>query len=80
MRVIIAWGVQNNKSLLLCQLMHICSTGFLIVLSPSPITTRQEPVWYFAYALALWVIVALIVSGFGKNLKRKKVPPKDFPI
>ena len=72
-RVIIAWIYQNTNSLLLCQLMHISSTGFLVVFSPSPITTAQEPVWYFAYALALWTIVVFIVFRYGKNLNGRKV-------
>jgi uncharacterized protein len=80
MRVIIAWVYQNTESLLLCQLMHICSTGFLVVFSPSPLTTSQEPVWYFAYAFALWMIVAWIVSRFGKNLNGDKVQGKDYHI
>jgi len=72
-RVIIAWIYQNTNSLLLCQLMHICSTGFLVVFSPSPMTTAHEPLWYFAYAIVLWGIVALLVSRYGKNLDRRSI-------
>lgn len=79
-RVLIAWIYQNTESLLLCQLAHISSTGFLVVFSPSPITPAQEPVWYFAYAFVLWMIVAWIVYRFGKNLKRKKVPVQDYLV
>jgi hypothetical protein len=68
MRVIIVWVYCNTGSLLLCQLMHISSTGFLVTLSPSPLSIYQEPVWYFGYAMVLWVLVALIVSRFGKSL------------
>jgi uncharacterized protein len=68
MRVIIVWVYCNTGSLLLCQLMHISSTGFLVTLSPSPLNIYQEPLWYFGYALVLWSLVALIVSKFGKNL------------
>jgi len=72
MRVIIAWVYRNTQSVFLCQLMHISSTGFLVTLSPSPITIQQEPVWYFAYSMVLWVIVFFIVFWFGKNLVREK--------
>jgi membrane protease YdiL (CAAX protease family) len=72
MRVIIVWAYCNTRSLFLCQVMHISSTGFLVMLSPSPITIQQEPVWYFAYSIVLWVIVFTIVFRFGKNLVRKK--------
>jgi uncharacterized protein len=70
-RVIIAWVYNSTQSLFLCQFMHISSTGFLVMLSPSPITIQQEPVWYFAYSIVLWVIVFIIVFRFGKNLVRK---------
>lgn len=71
MRVIIAWVYCNTRSLFLCQLMHISSTGFLVMLSPSPLTIQQEPFWYFAYSIVLWIIVFLIVSKFGKNLVKQ---------
>ncbi|HET7002871.1 MAG TPA: CPBP family intramembrane glutamic endopeptidase [Puia sp.] len=71
MRVIIAWVYVNSHSLLLCQLLHISSTGFLVVFSPSPISGQHEPVWYFFYALLLWVLVGMIYYKYGKNLVRK---------
>ena len=73
MRVIIAWIYQNTKSLLLCQLMHICSTGFLVAFSPSPIAAAQEPIWYFVYAAVLWILVAFLASRYGTNLDQKSV-------
>jgi len=69
MRVIMVWAYCNTQSLLLVQLMHISSTGFLVILSPSPITIQHEPVWYFAYSIVLWAIVLCLISKFGKNLK-----------
>jgi uncharacterized protein len=71
MRVIIAWVYVNSNSLLLCQLLHISSTGFLVVFSPSPISRQHEPVWYFFYALLLWILVGMIYYKYGKNLVRK---------
>ncbi len=71
MRVIIAWIYSNTRSLFLCQFMHISSTGFLVMLSPSPLTIEQEPVWYFAYSMVLWAIVFFIVSRFGINLVKQ---------
>jgi uncharacterized protein len=67
-RVIISWVYSNTRSLLICQCMHISSTGFLVMLSPSPITVQREPEWYFAYSIVLWIIVLIIVSRYGKNL------------
>ena len=68
MRVIIAWVYCNTNSVLLSQILHVSSTGFLVMLSPSPMSITHEPIWYFAYSIVLWGIVILLVSRFGKNL------------
>ncbi|HCL82687.1 MAG TPA: hypothetical protein DIC22_01875 [Chitinophagaceae bacterium] len=74
MRVIIAWVYCNTESVFLSQLMHISSTGFLVILSPSPMTVQHEPVWYVAYAIALWTCVLFITAKWSKNLVKKKKP------
>ena len=68
MRVLICWIYSNSKSVLLAQLMHISSTGSLVVFSPPRVTARLEVVWYAVYAAALWLIVAIVVSRYGKDL------------
>src|SRR3984957_9849783 len=67
-RVIIVWTYCNTKSILLSQIMHISSTGFLVMLSPSPISVQHEPFWYFAYAVILWLVVTYIAWKWGRNL------------
>jgi membrane protease YdiL (CAAX protease family) len=57
MRVIIAWVYTNTKSLPLAQLLHISSTGSLVVFSPAGVSPIQEAFWYAAYAALLWLIV-----------------------
>ena len=59
MRVLIAWLYQNTGSLLLAQLMHISSTGSLVLFSPPAVTARQEVIWYLFYGALLWAVVAL---------------------
>jgi len=71
MRVIISWVYCSTKSLWLCQLMHISSTGSLVMLSPSPMTTQDEPLWYFGYAIALWFFVLFLRVRFGRSLDRR---------
>ena len=61
LRVIIVWIYENTKSVLLAQLAHASSTGFLIVLSPSPITPAIETFWYGVYGLVLWALAAVII-------------------
>lgn len=60
MRVIIAWVYVNTNSVLLAQLLHISSTGSLVVLSPFRATAAQEAFWYAVYGVALWAVVVLL--------------------
>jgi membrane protease YdiL (CAAX protease family) len=68
MRVLIAWTYVNTKSVVLVQLLHASSTGSLVIFSPPRITAAQESLWYAIYAAALWLVVALIATTFGKRL------------
>jgi uncharacterized protein len=70
MRVLICWIYVNTRSVLLTQLMHISSTGSLVVFSAPRVTARQEMLWYLVYAAVLWMVVAIVVRIFGTNLTR----------
>ena len=71
MRVLIAWLYSNTKSVLVCQLMHVCSTGSLVIFSPPRVTAAQEAFWYASYAVALWVVLGLLALFYGaRNLER----------
>lgn len=67
MRVLIAWLYQNTESLLLVQLMHISSTGALVVFSP-PVKPPQEVIWYLVYGCLLWLVVIIIRRTGGRQL------------
>jgi uncharacterized protein len=71
-RIIIAWAYVNTKSVLLAQLIHVSSTGSLVLFSPPRVDPAHEAMWYFVYAAALWSIVALVVFRCGKGLTREK--------
>ena len=71
MRVLIAWIYVNTDSVLLAQLMHISSTGSLVVLSPAQVNPGQEALWYGVYAVALWAAVAIMAGLFGSRLRRE---------
>ena len=71
MRVLIAWTYVNTKSVLLTQLMHVSSTGSLVVFSPPHVTAAQETLWYSAYAGALWIAVATVAMIFGQQLIKR---------
>jgi len=68
MRVLIAWVYVNTESIVLCQLLHAVSTGSLVVFSPPRVSAAQESLWYAVYGVALWFVVAVIASMFGKRL------------
>jgi membrane protease YdiL (CAAX protease family) len=73
MRVLIAWVHTHTKSVLLAQLLHACSTGSLVVFSPPRVSAAQESLWYAIYAAALWLLVALIATTFGKRLSPQRM-------
>jgi membrane protease YdiL (CAAX protease family) len=78
MRVLISWLYTNTKSVLLAQLVHISSTGSLIVFGPAHTTAAQEPYWYAIYGTALWVLVAVVAHCFGKQLQLASAPDNCF--
>jgi len=68
MRVLIAWVYTNTKSVLLAQLMHVSSTGSLVLFSAPRVTAAQEVMWYSLYGIVLWLAVAIAVKTFGRRL------------
>ena len=68
MRVLIAWNYTNTSSVLMAQLMHVSSTGSLVMFSAPRVTAQQEVTWYALYGTVLWIAVAIVVKTFGKRL------------
>lgn len=68
MRVLIAWIYANTGSVWLCQMMHVSSTGSLVVFSPVSVSPSGEAFWYVAYAGLLWLLVLVLVKRTGRNL------------
>jgi uncharacterized protein len=68
MRVLISWAYSNTNSVMLAQLIHVSSTGSLVIFSAPRLTAGQEVLWYGLYAVALWFVVAVVVTIFGKRL------------
>jgi len=61
MRVLIGWIYGNTRSLFLAQLMHISSTGALVIFGPFQVNPAQEAAWYFLYGIVVWIAVAVVV-------------------
>lgn len=60
LRVLITWTYTKTGSLLVAQLTHAASTGFLVLLSPLGVSPGQETLWYFGYAALLWLAVGIV--------------------
>jgi uncharacterized protein len=67
MRVIISWLYVNTGSVVMAQLLHVSSTGALVVFSPH-VSAGHEAMWYAVYGSVLWIVVATIVSINGAQL------------
>jgi membrane protease YdiL (CAAX protease family) len=67
-RVLIAWVYANTGSVLMAQLTHASSTGFLVVLSAPGVSPSQEAAWYLAYAALLWVAAGLVIVRYSPSL------------
>jgi uncharacterized protein len=71
MRVLICWIYTNTESVLLAQLMHVSSTGSLVIFSAPRVSAAQEAFWYGLYGITLWVLVAIIAKTYGRRLTRQ---------
>jgi len=72
MRVLISWVYVNTGSVLGAQLLHVSSTGALVVFGATGANPSQEAAWYALYALALWLVAAAVVRIHGPALKRNR--------
>jgi uncharacterized protein len=70
-RVLIVWVYSNTSSLLLAQLMHASFSASLITITPLHASLAQDTLRYAVCAFVLWVVVALVVVGYGKRLVRQ---------
>ena len=61
LRVIIVWAYSHTNSLLLSQLIHVSSTGFLAVLTPDYIEPVNWVIFYSVYAVFLWVVALVAI-------------------
>ena len=53
--------------------MHASLTASLATLDPSGVSPAQETLWYAVFAAVLWLVAAIIVARYGKDLVRQPV-------
>jgi uncharacterized protein len=72
-RVLMVWVYERTGSLLVAVLMHVSLAAFTFILTPP---LGGVPYWVigFAYAAALWVIVAVVAVAQGGHLSRQPPP------
>jgi hypothetical protein len=71
MRILLVWIYSNTGSLLLAQLTHASSSGFLIIFGPEAISPAQGTLWFAVYAVVLWIPAVIVIARFGKALVRQ---------
>lgn len=71
LRVFISWIYANSGSVLLAQIAHASSSGFLATLVPWTLTPAQDTFFYAIYGCGLWIAAFIIIARFGRALTRK---------
>jgi membrane protease YdiL (CAAX protease family) len=72
-RVLVVWVYERTGSLLVAMLMHVSLATFTFILT-SPLGGAPYWVIGFAYAAALWVVVAAVAVAQGGHLSRQPLP------
>ena len=75
MRVLIAWFYERTQSIALAQLVHISSTGSLVVFSSAAVSPVQEAAWYALYAALLWLLVLFLAIFASSSANRAATQP-----
>jgi membrane protease YdiL (CAAX protease family) len=69
LRVILVWAYSHTNSLLLSQLIHASSTGFLAVLTREWIEPVNWAIFYSVYAVFLWVVALVAIRKMTDSSK-----------
>ncbi len=75
LRVIMVWIYNQTGSLLLAQVTHASFSGSLIVLTPTPIVPANETFWYVIFAVAIWIIAAIVIVRSHRRLAQPQLSP-----
>jgi membrane protease YdiL (CAAX protease family) len=68
MRILNVWVYVNTGSLLMAQLMHASSTGFLAILVPMSLSPELDTLFYIVYSVVLWGAALIVIARYGNNL------------
>jgi membrane protease YdiL (CAAX protease family) len=76
-RLLMTWVYAHTQSVLLAILMHASYTGWLLVLYPAT-SFKQGLVWETAFAVTLWLAVAVIFAGFVRHGLQRSGHPRSI--
>lgn len=65
LRVIMVWTYSHTNSLLLSQMIHASSTGFLAVFTPEYIEPVNWVIFYSVYAIVMWVVALAVIRNMA---------------
>ncbi|MFD2517710.1 CPBP family intramembrane glutamic endopeptidase [Salinimicrobium flavum] len=71
-RILMTWVYAHTRSLLIAILMHASLDIFWILSMPNVLTGQQRVVWYLAWAVVLWMVVAVIKWDSNRKDRPKK--------
>ncbi|MFW9864126.1 MAG: CPBP family intramembrane glutamic endopeptidase [Candidatus Thorarchaeota archaeon] len=78
MRVLQVWVYNStDDSVLMIQLMHGSSTGFLMTFTPVIQTPATETAWFFVFAVVIWIVAAMAIRRYGTSLSRSIKDTRD---
>ena len=81
LRVIIAWVYENTGSLLLAQLIHASSSGFLsIFVARTEFSGETWYIFYAAYAVVIWLVAAIIILRNEGRLLKQPLEKREFNV
>jgi len=78
-RVLMTWLYANTRSLLMAVLMHASYTGWLLVLYPAT-SFEQGLIWQTAFAAALWLVVAVVMTRFVHRERAASPLPRSIEV
>lgn len=64
-RVLMVWVYDNTESLLVSALMHASLVASLTIFVPAELSGTTLMIWILAWAVALWIVVAMVAMSNG---------------
>ncbi len=59
-RTLMTFIYARTQSILMMQIIHAISTGSLVIFGPPSVSPGQETLWYFLYAVMVWMVVLIV--------------------